>query len=274
MLRQLVNVAGDELKYAVACSRYRFLAGKQLSKKVLVNGSPKTGTTWMYKLIVSVPGYQHVGNFNGDINRYWQVQPGDVVHGHDPYTEELWHILSAQEIKVILMVRDPRDQAVSRMFHIRRDTNHRWQRSMQAMGDDEALMVCIEGMDGVPGVATMLNLTRSWLKQGDKALCVKYEDMILNTAGQFQHVLQYLGITARPDLIRAAVERNRFERLSVGRKIWKPARKPGQHDQVSHFRKGIVGDWKNYFKAAHNERFKEIAGQTLIELGYEKDLAW
>ncbi|WP_025209161.1 sulfotransferase domain-containing protein [Hippea sp. KM1] len=42
----------------------------------------------------------------------------------------------------------------------------------------------------------------------------------------------------------------------------------------SHLRKGKIGDWKNYFTEKHKEIFKEIAGDTLIKLGYEKDKNW
>jgi len=41
-----------------------------------------------------------------------------------------------------------------------------------------------------------------------------------------------------------------------------------------HLRKGIVGDWRNFFSDKHKEIFKEIAGETLIKLGYEKNLDW
>ena len=58
-----------------------------------------------------------------------------------------------------------------------------------------------------------------------------------------------------------------FDKLSEGRR-------KGMEDQHSHYRKGAAGDWKNYFKAAHKERFKEHYGPLLIKLGYEKDDNW
>jgi hypothetical protein len=70
------------------------------------------------------------------------------------------------------------------------------------------------------------------------------------------------------------VSRNRFERLTVGRKFWQRARKQGEADPNSHFRKGIEGDWKNHLKPDHIARLKEVAGDKLIELGYEKDFNW
>jgi len=40
------------------------------------------------------------------------------------------------------------------------------------------------------------------------------------------------------------------------------------------FRAGQVGAWKSHFNDEHKKAFKEIAGQLLIDLGYEKDLDW
>jgi len=42
----------------------------------------------------------------------------------------------------------------------------------------------------------------------------------------------------------------------------------------SHYRKGQPGDWKNYFTENTCKWFKEIAGQKLIDLGYENDMNW
>ncbi|MDP6875494.1 MAG: sulfotransferase domain-containing protein [Alphaproteobacteria bacterium] len=39
-------------------------------------------------------------------------------------------------------------------------------------------------------------------------------------------------------------------------------------------RKGIKGDWKNHFTPRVANRFKEIAGETLIKIGYESDMNW
>lgn len=42
----------------------------------------------------------------------------------------------------------------------------------------------------------------------------------------------------------------------------------------STFRKGVTGDWKNHWNDAHKKKFKDLAGDFLIELGYEKDFEW
>lgn len=40
------------------------------------------------------------------------------------------------------------------------------------------------------------------------------------------------------------------------------------------FREGKIGSWKKHFTEEHKKLFKEVAGQLLIDLGYEKDLNW
>jgi hypothetical protein len=38
--------------------------------------------------------------------------------------------------------------------------------------------------------------------------------------------------------------------------------------------KGAIGGWKNKFEHSHKEAFKKVAGNLLIELGYETDYNW
>lgn len=275
MLSRVLSISGQELKYKFSAFVYQIAHSRGGRRGyVLVNGSPKTGTTWMLKMIASIPGYRAVGNFGSDKSRYYEIIPGDVVHGHHKYSDDLWNILRTKNIKVILMVRDPRDQTVSRMFHVKRSAIHRWHERFGELSDDEALMACITGRPDLPGVMAMINLTYSWLSAGDKVFSVNYESLISNPAIEFRKVLDYLGINLNDYLVQAIITRNQFERLSVGKRFWEPARKPGQNDPNSHFRKGIVGDWNNYFKETHIAKFKQLAGSQLIDLGYEKDLNW
>lgn len=274
-MTQIMSVLMEEVHYAAAVMKFRLSNGRNhQSAKVLVNGSPKSGTTWMLKLIASLPGYNGVGNFDRQIKKYRTVLPGDVVHGHDWYTPELAQILTQEGIRVILMLRDPRDQLISRMFHVKRSTQHAWHERMKPMSNDEALMQCIIGGKGLPSTDTMIRLAQTWIDNEADILCVRYEDMLAEPVQNFRKVLSYLGIENAHYLAEVIVERNRFERLSVGRRIWQSGRKPGEAKHDSHFRKGIAGDWKNHLNADHIERFKEIAGQQLIDLGYEKDFEW
>lgn len=249
---------------------------KNPKRIVLVNGAPRTGTTWTVGMVSSVPGYHQVGNFQRDLERFKSIQPGDVIHGHEHFSEELKDILNGHDVRVILLLRDPRDQTVSRLFHTRRNQNHSWQAHLQTLSDDEGLMACIEGLDPktFPGVASLATIPQSWLANYPKTILVKYEEMNANPETSLSGLFSQLEMDVPRNLLLSIIEHNSFQHMTVGRKFWQQGRKPGAEDPNAHVRKGIVGDWKNNFKPHHIQRFKELAGDILIEFGYEKDLSW
>jgi len=270
-----VKVILQDLEYKFLCLQYKLVdADGWPKRRVLVNGSPKTGTTWMRRTIQSIPDFRFVGHTEGNVQRYCEISPGDVIHAHDVYSPELADILLANDIRMVLMLRDPRDVVVSFMFHIRRDQFSPWQATMLGLSYDEGILACIEGRPGLRSIVEHMQFSKSWLDQTFPLCCVRYEDYNQDPMRETQRVFQFLGIPLRPRFLRSIVNRNLFERRTIGRRIWTPGRKPGQENQASHFRKGIVGDWKNYFTEIHIQRFKEVAEQLLIDLGYEKDSNW
>ena len=58
-----------------------------------------------------------------------------------------------------------------------------------------------------------------------------------------------------------------FKRLSDGRR-------QGEEDVTSHYRKGIAGDWQRAFTPRVKERFKELYGPLLDQLGYAARSDW
>ena len=51
-------------------------------------------------------------------------------------------------------------------------------------------------------------------------------------------------------------------------------RKQGQENVTHHYRKGVAGDWRNYFTPRVTKEFKQRYGDLLIELGYESSHDW
>jgi len=268
-----LNFIAEEISFAKA-TRVQPRLAKPISS-FLVNGSPKTGTTWMCRLLGSLPGYRRIGNLQRNLDAFRVVQPGSVIHGHETYSVDLSQILQTQKISVVLMIRDPRDQAVSRMYHVLRDKNEAGHEFMMQLDPDEALMYSINGTPGkMIGVVQSLEFTRRWLESELHKSVVKYEHLQAHPVRILHDVLSESGLEVSDQLVEAIIYRNNFERLSRGRKFWQNGRKQGEADSTSHFRKGIVGDWRNHFSEIHINRFKELAGETLIELGYESGYDW
>jgi hypothetical protein len=66
--------------------------------------------------------------------------------------------------------------------------------------------------------------------------------------------------------LKNIVEKYSFENQSK--------RKRGVENRKSFLRKGIAGDWKNYFNKEAREIFYHYGGNALILAGYEKDDSW
>jgi hypothetical protein len=96
---------------------------------------------------------------------------------------------------------------------------------------------------------------------------VRYEDLLERPYREVGRLLGFLGVDARESVVERCVDSASFEKLSRGRER-------GEEDPSSFYRKGIAGDWKNYFTEEDRRVFKEEAGELLIRLGYEEDLDW
>ena len=187
--------------------------------------------------------------------------------------------------KVIHIIRDGRDVAVSTI-------HHRWNQAekqgpIDALSpemlakreayrkDPQRLLRAGEGIftDGLleryatrwgASVGKTIDDGPSFL--GANYAEVRYEDFLERPEEEVKRLLKFLGAEADQQTVRQCVGAASFEKLSGGRGR-------GQED-ASFFRKGIAGDWKNVFTEEDKQVFKEIAGDLLIDLGYEKDKDW
>lgn len=93
-----------------------------------------------------------------------------------------------------------------------------------------------------------------------------YEKLLEDGAPVVRELFEFLDLPHDPALIEDLLKRSSF-RFYTGRER-------GKEDRKRFYRKGIAGDWKNHFNDEDKRVFKELAGDMLIRLGYEKDLAW
>lgn len=102
---------------------------------------------------------------------------------------------------------------------------------------------------------------------GERCAQVKYEDLLQAPRKEVQRLLSLLGVSDDGYSTSGMIEENSFEKMSGGRQR-------GEDDPTSFFRKGLAGDWKNYFTERDKQIFKNQAGEALIRLGYETDSDW
>ena len=165
------------------------------------------------------------------------------------------------EAKVIHIIRDGRDVAVSAAHHTR---NFGRARKSQGARESET---------GMFSNGQLEKLAAEWASRVGKAVEdgpellgenyaeVRYEDLLHGPEVEVRRLLEFLGVDPGEETARRSVEAASFEKLSRGRKR-------GEEDPSSFFRKGVAGDWKNAFTRLDTEIFDEEAGELLIRLGY------
>ncbi len=93
--------------------------------------------------------------------------------------------------------------------------------------------------------------------EGEDVFPLSYENLYHNYDKVLSEIIAYLGIEPIKGIAEVAEEYvNKF-------------RQHFNSSNQSFFRKGIIGDWKNYFTEEHRRLFLEAGGEVLIKLGYD-----
>ena len=204
-----------------------------------------------------------------------QAAPDKTIIGErTPHTLEPFILQDAPHISII---RDGRDVLVSRAFHLFNYPEvHRLFTRIPEMAEDfkkfqanpwhfkenphELLRHPMMVKESVRWWCEHLEKDRQTLANNPflKVKFVRYEDLHADTQGIRKQLFEFLGVN--PDLA-PSIEGD-----------LKPGFSDERPDQF--FRKGKIGDWKNYFSEQTVKWFKEVGGEELVRQGYEEDHSW
>ena len=178
------------------------------------------------------------------------------------------------------VVRDGRDVAVSNAFMMLR--NRKWnEKSYASLADAEAAHAAhIEGRGEAPlfGAGQLDHYASRWAfcvaagerareLFGDRYIRLRYEQMLGDPALHARVLFERLGVEADEQTVHACVRAASFERKSGGRQ-------PGEADPGSFVRKGVAGDWVNYFREEDRAIFNRHGLDALVRLGYAPGAGW
>lgn len=161
--------------------------------------------------------------------------------------------------KIICMVRDGRDVAVSFAYHFKRGGKS------DKFNDDGTFQESYLKQVMEAWCAYSAHIRSNLSDRGLKV--VKYEDLLANPRQVISEIYRFMEVPVDEAILDTVTKETSFENLSGGRK-------PGEEDEKSYFRKGIVGDWKNHFDDKEKQIIKENGGEELIRLGYASDRDW
>ncbi len=179
------------------------------------------------------------------------------------------------DTKIVHIVRDPRDVAVSAMFHSYRNFREKRERNWITDFVESVLEGKNDNLLKKQAVSAYFKShARAWnriasifheqgkLLYGDNYLLVRYEDLLQEPREQVSRLFAFAGLSHDPARVADVVEKASFKNLSRGRKA-------GEQDSSSFYRKGVAGDWKNYLSPEASHKVFKDARELMKQFGYE-----
>jgi hypothetical protein len=193
------------------------------------------------------------------------LHAGDIASAHLFARPEVAERVCSPQFTPYFIFRDPRDVVVSHVFYVTdmeaRHVHHAYYQSLPDF--DARLHVSIVGRSDTdiefPNIAQRFTPYLGWLEP-DEVLSIHFEDLIHDRAAVLSRIIDHF-------LTRVPLQVPRQVMLDSLEASINPERSPT-------FRSGKTGEWKKYFTAEHKKVFKDVAGNLLLLLGYEKSNDW
>lgn len=279
IIRRAIRPAGKTLQ---AIARWKRLSFDE-APPVFGNCKPKSGS---HLLIQILKGFTQIMPY-----RYVEADPIRTIEkkGRRRTAEEIledlqdiprgvigWGYVDASPENVAFLCkphrvnyflyRDPRDMLISQVFFATEmHEEHGMHEFYKSLPDfDERLNVAITGIDRqglyMVNVRQRYASVAEWLEQ-PHVMSVRFEDLINNRDATLHAMLDEVESTGYK------IPTPRGTAVSVLAKSIQPRK--------SHtFRSGKTGSWREHFTVEHKGLFKDVTGDLLVKLGYEKDNDW
>lgn len=195
-----------------------------------------------------------------------QIPDGVIGWGYVDATPENASFLTRAGRVNFFIYRDPRDMLVSQVFFAtdmhEEHGMHAYYKSLPDFG--ARLNVAITGIDkdGLKMVSVKQRYEGvfAWLNT-PRVMCIRFEDLINNRDATLLSMLD-------------EVEKTGYK-IPMTREKALPVLVEAIQPKKSHtFRSGKTGGWIQHFTEEHKNLFKEVAGDLLVRLGYEKNNDW
>ncbi|MFN8384112.1 MAG: sulfotransferase domain-containing protein [Anaerolineales bacterium] len=193
------------------------------------------------------------------------LRPRDIASSHLFSLTEAVDVVCTPAFVPYFIYRDPRDIVVSHVFYVTdMETNHVQHAYFKSLPDfNTRLKTSILGRPDAEveffDIGTRFKAYSAWLDQ-PSVLQIHFEDLINDRTATLTRIMDHF-------LARVPLQTNRQLILDSLETSINPKKSPT-------FRSGKTGEWKKHFTDEHKKIFKEVAGDLLVKLGYEKDNDW
>ncbi|MDD3627263.1 MAG: sulfotransferase domain-containing protein [bacterium] len=229
------------------------------------------------------------------LEKYFSLcEEGKYHFTHIRYHQALYEIFKRLNYKMIIIIRDPRDVTASLANYSLKTKSYRLHRFFKNLKNfDEVLKYTITGVTPEEFQKKLkLYVFIQKIKNKLGLRCLPYRNLMeASVRNRFDNFIQW---TKKPDFLTVKFEDlvgekgggSRERQEQAIRAIFKYLQIPEDGERINYlcenifspksktFHKGQIGGFKDIYKPEHKELFKKVAGDLLIQLGYEKDNNW
>lgn len=264
----------------------RWLRGREEARRLsraeaVVVSYGKSGRTWL-RVLISHYYQVTYGLSNDDLMGFDNMHRRNpsipaIFFTHDTYLQNYTGNVGSKvdfyDARVILLVRDPRDVAVSQFFQWKYRSTKRKLRLNQYPDPDSDIPLfdfVVDPIRGLPRIIEFMNLWAEETSQIKDLLTIRYEDLHASPVEVFRSIVEFLGAPIEDANIRATVEfasvgnmRKLEERNASGRS--RGRLKPGKKGDPNTYkvRRAKVGGYRDYFSDEEVETMDNLVNTTL-----------
>jgi len=238
---------------------------------LIIVSYPKSGRTWLQKLIIEavklergamedISDISQLSNFV-DLPKILSTHAGssweERVNSETQVKTNDWS--RYQHAKVLFLYRDPRDVLVSQFYHIRHRSGY--------STFEKKYMVQNKNV----GLLKIINFMNKWKsfaeKNQDNVLELSYEDMKADAKTALKKVLSFWDIEITDSNIDQAIENCSLENMrkkeaANSESPWTTT-KEKSNSNAFHSRKGIIGEYKEFFEYSEIDAINEMISNEL-----------
>ncbi|MCF1420928.1 sulfotransferase domain-containing protein [Mangrovimonas futianensis] len=243
--------------------------GAKIGPKVILNSMPKSGTHLLESLFFQLPLMRHCGRKTLKIETQnpltlklkiiSSVKKGQFLLSHMQYHEDILNVSRENNIKIVHLIRDPRDVLISHLNYI--EKMDKTQKSHQYLNQFDMrfdkLKAIVDGREHIiEPFKEVLNKFYPWTQESDVNL-VKFESLIGVDGGGSSYE-QKTVVKRICDFLSIEVSENQLD--SICKEIYSI--------KSSTFNKGKIGSWKVTLNEEEQNWINTVLQNEIEKYGY------